>query len=263
MSYLKEKLAEDLQKAKAEGQLRTERIKEIVKEAVSSTVTEFKEGASQVREIIADVMATVVENLKDREIKDEIVASVQGAIEGLSDKKRQGILQAREEVRQLEDKIDLREREIEEEIDSVLVNIESSENQNGNDPKTTIAAAIKAIRESEEVALMQKRYAQLQAQLSVLKANIEARYGENYGEVQTYLVNKYLEDAKNWYRESQKWAQTESEKSWLEAKQADFERKTGEVGSALARKERQVLRILKELWASVSKSDTKIREKLP
>lgn len=88
MSSLKEKLTEDLQKAKIEGQLRTKQIKEIVKEAVSSAVVEFKEGASEVREIIADVMATVIDNLKDREIKDEIVVSIQGAIEGLSDKKR-------------------------------------------------------------------------------------------------------------------------------------------------------------------------------
>lgn len=263
MSSLKEKLTEDLQKAKVEGQLRTERIKEIVKEAVSSAAIEFKEGASEVREIIADVMATVVDNLKDREIKDEIVASIQGAIEGLSDKKRQGILEAREEVRQLEEKIDRREQEIDDEIDSALVNIEGSDSQTTDDAKTTISAAIKAIRESEEVALMQKRYAQLQAQLAILKANIEARYGENYGEVQTYLVNKYLEDAKHWYQESQKWARSESEKSWLQAKQAEFERKIGEVGSALARKERQVLRILKELWSSITKSDSKITEKLP
>ena len=263
---IKEKIAEDLQKAKAEGQLRTERIREIVREAVkqavANTVVEVKQGAVEIRELVKDAIATVVENLKDknREIKEEIVASVQGVIEGISDQKRQEILQAQEEVRQLQEHIDRQEQELDANIDAALVNIEPTTSETSDKLKDAIAAAVKGIRESEEVALMQKRYAQLQAQLSVLKANIEARYGDSYGEVKDNLINKYLEEAKNWYRESQKWAQSDAEKTLLEHKQAEVERKIGEAGSALARRERQVLQILKELWKTVTHSDSKVKE---
>lgn len=260
---IKEKLTQDLQKAKNEGQLRTERIREIVKEAVSSAVVELKAGAVEIREIVKDAIEVVAENLKDREIKDEIVASVQGAIEGLRDKKQQQMLEAKEEIRQLQAGIDRQEEELDAEIDSVLANIESSEEKMPDDLKGRIAAAVRAIKESEEVALMQKRYAQLQAQLSVLKANIEARHPENGGESQPDLVKKYLEDAKNWYRESQKWAESETEKSWLQQKQEEFEQKIGEIGTALAKRERHVLRILKELWASVTKSESNGTQKNP
>ncbi|MCU0532738.1 MAG: histidine kinase [Hydrococcus sp. Prado102] len=261
-SSIKEKISEDLQKAKAQGQLRAERIREIVKYAVRDTVfnaaAEVKEGAVEIREIIKDVIATVAENLKDKnqEIKEEIAASVKGAIEGVSEKKRQELSQAQEEVRQLQENIDRQEIELDEEINSALVHIESTET--GSDKiKSAIASAVKTIRDSEEFGLMQKRYAQLQAQLSVLKANIEARYGENNGEDKTQLINKYLEDAKNWYREAQKWAQTDGEKSLLQQRQEEFERKAGEAGGALARKERQVLQLLKELWMSMRDSHSK------
>lgn len=262
---IKERISEDLQKAKAQGQLRAERIREIVKYAVRDTVfnasAEVKEGAIEIRELVKDIIATVVENLKDKnqEIKEEIAASVKGAIEGVSEKKRQEISQAQEEVRQLQENIDRQEIELDEEINSALVNIESTESGSSDKIKAAVASAVKTIRESEEFGLMQKRYAQLQAQLSVLKANIEARYGENNGEDKTQIVNKYLEDAKNWYKEAQKWAQTDGEKSLLQQRQEEFERKAGEAGGALARKERQVLQLLKELWLSIREPHSKDR----
>jgi hypothetical protein len=264
-NQVKEKITQEIQKAKQEGKLRTENIKEIVRGAIINAMAELKEGASEIREIVKEAIATVVENLqeKDSDLKEGIAASVQGAIEGLGEKKRLAIGRAKEEMQQLQAYIDRQERELDEEIDATLATVEESEKDHPNNLKLAIAGAVKAIRESEEVALMQKRYAQLQAQLAVLKANIEARHGDNYGEAKNYLVTKYLEDAKNWYKESQKWAQSDTEKSWLQNKQIEVESKIGEAGSALARQEKKVLQILKELWSSITESNSKTKEHTP
>jgi hypothetical protein len=92
---------------------------------------------------------------------------------------------------------------------------------------------------------MKKRYAQLQAQLSVLQANLSARYGERYDE-----VKKHLDDAKTWYERSQPKAEAAAEQ--VKQKRIEVEHKLGEAGAALARREQRVKQLLKELWHSIT-----------
>ena len=92
---------------------------------------------------------------------------------------------------------------------------------------------------------MQKRYAQLKAQLAVVQANLANRYGESYDN-----VSQYLDEAKTWYEIAKENPEFFTEK--VEEKQAEFEQKLGEAGTAIARKEREVKRILQELWKSIT-----------
>ena len=91
---------------------------------------------------------------------------------------------------------------------------------------------------------LQKHYARLKAQTAVLQANLANRYGEQYGE-----VGKYLEDAKVWYDKAKEDPEVFTEPT--KRKRAEFEEKLGSAGGAVARKEKQVKQLLKELWKEV------------
>ena len=64
---VKEKITQEIQKAKQEGKLRTENIKEIVRGAIINAMAELKEGASEIRAIVKEAIATVVENLQEKD----------------------------------------------------------------------------------------------------------------------------------------------------------------------------------------------------
>ena len=57
---------------------------------------------------------------------------------------------------------------------------------------------------------------------------------------------KYLEDAKVWYNKAKEDPEVFTEPT--KRKRAEFEEKLGSTGSAVARKEKQVKQLLKELW---------------
>lgn len=246
---LKDQLKTDLQKAKEEGKLRADRIREIVQSAVSQANSELKEGSTEVRSLAKEVIAIVMDTLKERggEIKDEVVASVEGVIKGISSSKRESIAKRQEEVQQLQTQLDAEESELQTQIDHALVEIEEVSKDTSPNIRTSFESAISTFKDSEELALMRKRYAQLQAQLAILRANLAARYGEREDE-----VKMHLDDAKTWYDRAQ--IQAESTAETVKQKRTEFESKLGEAGTALARKEQRVRQLFKELWQTVTES---------
>jgi hypothetical protein len=246
---LKTQITEDLQKAKEEGKVRSERIREIVKAAVAQATSELKEGSGEMRIIIKEAVSTVIDNLKEKgeELKEEVTASIEGAIEGFSSSRRQSIAKTQAEVKQLQSQIDAEENELQNQIDKALIDLEETGNETSPRIKNSIEVAINSLKDSEEVELMRKRYAQLQTQLAVLQANLAARYGER-GED----VKKHLDDAKTWYDRAQIQAEVTAEQ--VKDKRAEFEIKIGEAGTALAKNEKRVKQLLKELWHSVTDS---------
>jgi hypothetical protein len=246
---LKTQITTDIQKAKEEGKLRSERLREIVQNAVSQATSEIKEGSTEVRSIVKEAVDTVIENLKERgeEIKEDITASIAGAIEGISSSRRKSIAKTQAEVKQLQAQIDAEETELQTQIDKALNEIEETGKNTSPNIKTSIESAINGLKDSEEVTLMRKRYAQLQAQLAILQANLAARYGERDDE-----VKKHLDDAKTWYDRA--YIQAEATADQVKQKRAEFENKLGEAGAALAKKEQGVRQLLKELWQTVTES---------
>ncbi len=244
---IKNQITADLEKAKGEGKLRSDRIREIVHSAVSQATSEIKEGSGEIRSIVKDAVSTVIENLKEKggEVKEEITASLEGAIQGITSARRTAIAKNQAEIQQLQAHIDAEEIELQKEIDGVLTEIEETAKDNPPKIKDSIDSAINALKDSEEVSLLQKRYAQLKAQLAILQANLAARYGERYEDVQ-----KHLDDAKNWYDRSQ--PQAEAVAGQVKQKREEFESKLGEAGAALAKKEQRVKQLLRDLWKTVT-----------
>ena len=243
----KDKIINNLQQAKQTGQLKTESIRDIVKTAVSEAVSEVKEGRSEITILVQDAIAAVVEIFQDKkgEIKEEVTASIEGAIEGISDARRKTISETQSEIQTLQIKADKEETELQQEIEGVLEEVQAKNQDNSEKVKEAVSSAINSIQNSEEVALLQKRYAQLKAQLAVIQANLSSRYGENYAN-----VNQYLDEAKSWYEKAKD--NPELFTGRIEEKQQEFEQKLGETGVAVAKRERQVKQLLKELWKSIS-----------
>ncbi len=239
---IKEQIQSDLQQVKETGQMRTERIREIVKNAVSQVVSEFKEGSGELREVVKDAVSTVIENLQEKggELKEEVTASIEGALEAINHKRHEAIARTQGEVKQLQAKMDNEEAQIQQEIDGILADIEDTGKEKSVQTKTAIDSAINAIKNSDEVSLLQKRYAQLQAQLAIVRANLAARYGGR-----TEEVKGYLDEANNWYTKAR--PQAEVIAARVEEKRSQLEDKLGEAGTAIAQKEQKIKQTLKEL----------------
>lgn len=245
-SSKKDRIIADLQQAKQTGTLKTERIREIIKQAIAEAVSEVKDGKSEIVNVIQDAIAAVTETVAEtgEEVKEEVTASIQGAIDGISEAKRQKIAETQSEITTLEAQVVESENELQQEIDQALADVKTKSDTQPDQVKEAIAEALINIGNSEEFALLQKHYARLKAQTSVLQANLANRYGEQYGE-----VGKYLEDAKVWYHKAKEDPEIFTEPA--KRKRAEFEEKLGTAGGAVARKEKQVKRLLLELWQEV------------
>ncbi len=243
----KDKIINNLRQAKQTGELKTETIKDIVRTAISEAASEVKEGREEISSLIRDAIAAVVEIFQERkgEIKEEVTASIEGAVEGISTARRKAIDITQSEIKTLEIKIEKEEEKLQQEIDEVLEDLQEKTQDNSSNVKEAIASAIHTIKNSEEVALLQKRYAQLKAQLAIVQANLAGRYGESYSN-----ISQYLDEAKIWYEKARENPEVFTGK--IEEKQQEFEQKLGEAGIAIAKKERLVKQLLKELWKSIS-----------
>jgi polyhydroxyalkanoate synthesis regulator phasin len=242
----KERIIADLQQAKQTGELKTEKIRAIVKNAIAQTVSEYKEGRSEIVNLVQDAIAAVTETFQEKsgEVKDEVTASIQGAIDGISEARRQKIAETQSEITTLEAQVVEDEQQLQQDIDDALADVKTKNDAQPDKVQHAIAEAVTNISNSEEFAILQKHYARLKAQIAVLQANLANRYGEQYEE-----VNKYLDEAKTWYDKAKEDPEVFTEPA--KRKRAEFETKLGATGGAVARKEKQVKQLLKELWQEI------------
>ncbi len=240
----KQRIIADLQQAKQTGELKTEKIREIIKNAIAEAVSEIKSGRGEITSLVQDAISAVTETAKETggEVKEEVTASIQGVIDGISEARRQKIAQTQSEITTLEAQVVSEEQELQQEIDQALAEVETESKSQPDKIKEAIAEAIINIGNSEEFAILQKHYARLKAQTAVLQANLASRYGEGD-------VGKYLDDAKVWYDKAKEDPEVFTEP--VKRKRAQFEEKLGATGGAVARKEKQVKQLLKELWQEI------------
>jgi hypothetical protein len=239
----KNKIATNLQQAKQEGQLRAEKIREIVKTAIAQAVAELKEGSAEIRYLAKDALSATIETFQEKseDLKEEITASIEGVVEGISSAKQKTISEKQTELKQLEGTIEVEEARLQQEIDKTLIDIEAESVNQSEQIKTAIKSAVDTIRNSEEAALLQKRYAQLRTQIAVVQANLANRYGERYED-----VKQYLDEAKTWYERAKEDPEVFTEP--VKQKRAEFEEKLGAAGTAIAKKERTIKRAA--MWLS-------------
>lgn len=239
---IKEQIQTDLKQVKETGQVRTARVREIVKSAVSQVASELKEGSVELRTLVKDAVSAVIENLQEKgtEVREDVTASIEGALEGANRKRHENIVQTQSELQRLQALLDSEEEKLQEDVDVILAEIQETGIDKTADTKNVIDSAVSAIKDSDEVSLLKKRYAQLQAQLAIVRANLAARYGGRSEEIQNYL-----NDAKAWYDQAR--PQAEVLATQVAQKRSQLEDKLGEAGTAIARKEFQLKQTLREL----------------
>lgn len=240
---LKERVTGDLQKATGEGKLRAERIREIVKTAVSEAASEVRTGSGEIRSVVRDAIAGVFHSLQERgeEVTEDVNASVQGVIEGISQSKREKLEATQTELQQLQTQMEAEEESLQGDIDIAIADIEETGKDTPPKIQTALNSALENLKDTEEGELMRKRYAQLQAQIAILQANLSARHGERFEN-----VKKHLDTAQSWYERTTPKAEVMAEN--VKEKRNQFEEKLKDAGTATARKEKQVKQVLKELW---------------
>jgi hypothetical protein len=172
-----EKITADLQKAKAEGSLRVDKIREIFKAAVAQSIAEVKDGSGGVRAIAKDSMASVIDilNKTGNNTQAEVNASVEGIVEGIHESNHTAA-----------------------DIGGALAEIEASGNQTSADRQSLMAAVLNAVKRSPHYAVLMERYAEVKTRLNSVDAQLSEKYGDRYQQVKQQL-EKLWELAKVWF----------------------------------------------------------------
>jgi hypothetical protein len=230
----KERLTADLDKAKATGSLRSERIREIVQTAVAEAVSELQAGSSEIRSIVKEAITATLQNLREKgqESKAEVTASIEGVIDGISHARPAAIAPT--------------ESDLDAEIDSALLEIETVSQDSSPSVKSWLDAVMAAIRERKEFDALSRQYIRLKAQLVEVDAQLAARYGDRYAEIKTQLEN-YLQETKTWYDQTKAKVEAGAVDP-VQAQQSKAEQKLSEAGATAARKEAELKQYLKDLW---------------
>jgi chaperonin cofactor prefoldin len=246
---LKEQLATDLQKAKAEGGLRSDRIRSIFKQAIAEALKEVKAGSGEIRHVARDAIATAFDHLKgsSADAAADIQASIEGTVEGIIGPQQDAIASTQSQIKELQAQVDQAEAALQADVENALSEMEAASQQQPDTVRPWVGKATQTIRDSEGFATLMEQYAKLRAQLAVLDANLAARYGERYED-----VKGHLDQAKAWYDEARVRAEAKGITPVQET-QSDFEIKLSELGTAAARKERRIKARLKDLWESARK----------
>jgi len=244
---VKERITSNLEKAKGKSKIRTENIREIVKEAVLQTVAELKEGTDEIGLIVKEAIAAVITDLQGggKENTEDIVASIEGAIEGSTYARQQAIAQQRAKLLEIQTQLDEQQQQLDQEVSGVLIDIKAAESTDLiDDHSEAIHSAVNTVTARQEFGMFQEQYLQLKSQLATLDQKLATRYGDRYGE-----IKQQLENAKAWYAEKR----TEAEASGtmpLQRSQQQIESNLGELGSVVAHKEQEVKQKLQEFWVN-------------
>ncbi|GBO51529.1 hypothetical protein APA_493 [Pseudanabaena sp. lw0831] len=244
---VKEKITTNLTKAKGEGKIRAEHIREIVKDAVGQTVAELREGSGEIGLIVKDAISTIIADLKGsgKDTTEKITASIEGAIEGSTYHRQQALNQRRAKLLEIQTQLDWQQEQLDRESSEILIDIKDSESNNLiDDDSAAINLAVDTVQEHQESGILQEQYLKLKAQLANLDIKLAIRYGDRYNE-----IKQQWENAKTWYGKQKTEAEA-SDTTPLQQKVTDIETNIGELGTAAARKEQEVKQHLQDLWES-------------
>ncbi|MBM0742018.1 hypothetical protein JOY44_10370 [Phormidium sp. CLA17] len=176
-TLMTEKITADLQKAKAEGGLRVEKIREIFKNAVAQSIAEVKGGSGEVRTIAKDSIASVIDilNKTGNNTQADVNASVEGIVEGIQDSNHSAA-----------------------DIGGALAEIEASGNQTSADMQSLMAAVLNAVKRTQQYALFMERYAEVKIRLNSVDAQLSKKYGDRYQQLKQQL-ERFWDLAKVWF----------------------------------------------------------------
>ena len=241
---INERIADNLEKVKGEGKLRSANIREVLNDAASLTVSELKEGSRQMRTVLKEAIATIVADLKDTssEIPAKVTDSIEGAIEDSTRYSQEAIASLQTKIHEIQHQIDERQREIDLDLQDTLVDIKATEVDRSSQLNSAIDKAVSNVKERRESELLKQQYLNLKFQLANLDTKLSARYGERYND-----VKHQLDRIKTIYDREKVEAEA-SGVTPVQAKQTEIERKLSKFASAVAITEHEIKQYLQELW---------------
>ena len=233
----KEHVNHDFQRVKETGGTHASRIREIIKTAIADAFAEVKEGTGEIRTIAHDSFSRVVNDLgtpAPRSAPETTVTTVtpEGTVETIP--------------------VTASETAIPEAVIPETVIPEAAipetvaSGTTSADLRTLMARLFAAIRlrvlaqfEKERTDL-QTQFVGVRDQLNQIDAKLAARYGDRY-----HIARQRLDRLAAEYSDAAVKAEAEGITT-LEAKQAELETKTGELGASAARKEQQIRQQVKQ-----------------
>lgn len=204
---IKDRITDDLQKAKQEGGLVADRIREIVKLAVTESVGEIKQGSGEIKTIARDAIAAVMELVKEKQhtAKADLMASIEGVIDGIRASRQTEIDQTQTQIAELETTLDVQAQELNDEVENALVAIETSVNTPPDsettaapDFQTLLTKALATVRETKQFAIAQEQYTKLRDKLAQFDDQLTQRYGDRYAQIKHQFESSWA-SAKQWY----------------------------------------------------------------
>ncbi len=107
-NQMKDRIVEELKKAKEAGKTTMEKVSEIVRDAVSAAVAETRGDVEELRPVVKNAVAAAVEGLKEVEVdlKETVKGAVEGAIAGARSRGDQAVEATMDELRKLEKRLE-------------------------------------------------------------------------------------------------------------------------------------------------------------
>jgi hypothetical protein len=107
-NQMKDRIAEELKKAKEAGQITAEKAREIVQDAVAAAIAETKGGIDEIRPLVKNAVAAAMEGLKDvgADAKETVDGVVEGAIAGARSRGDKAVEAAMQELQELETRLE-------------------------------------------------------------------------------------------------------------------------------------------------------------
>ncbi len=242
---VKDKVAEDLKLAKDAGKVQSDRVREIIATAVAQVRQELKQGSGEIRPLVKEAFTAAIAGVQDA--GEDIKSSIEGVIDGISSTRRTAIAETEAKVKQLQSELEAQEDQLEQEIESSIAGIQDASKEAPAKVREQIQEAIEALQNTEEADLLRKRYAQVQAQLAILRANMAARTEAYYDKAQGHL-----DEAKSWYGKAR--PKAEQLKGQADQNVLKLEQQLAEAGTALAQREQRVRSLLSDLLRNASDS---------
>lgn len=251
---MKDQITADLQKAKAAGGARVEKIRQIFRDAFSQSLTELKEGGSEIGSIAKTSTSTLIENLQTQPKTPAQEAPIPVEVKIESD----------------EDLLDSTDTAATEVVTAELIEIDpvaaptletvdvqpEAEGQQAEieDPsilKTLFNRAVELLKEKGIYTKLEDQWLEFKQQLDRLDEKLDQQFGERYTVIKQDF-RKDMQTAKEWYGQTRANAANNGT-FWVDQKQAELDVKAGEAGATLAQKEEKIKQLLKDLWQTVTR----------
>lgn len=289
-SMKKDQLTADLEKAKAVGSARLERVRDILRDAISQVMVEVKAGTGELRSIAQESASTMRQEPSDHVASNPDITPVEVVIEN-SIEDSQPTPEIAQDATQTSD-VKSDETVVESLISPVspaadelskpqiaiidnpmadapgaLEPAAAAETERSQDAGTAAELVPHAAEPTKEEAFLESwmqqllRFlqesemgAKLQQQGTKLQerlVQIDSTLSERYGD-RYAAVKQEVSHAKDWYN-AKRVEITARGIDPVQQKQAEYDVKAGEAGATIARKEQEIKRLLKELWQTITR----------